>query len=162
MIYVTDTHPLVFWSSNRKRRLGNRARRILQETEQGKHSVIVPIVVLEEINRLVERKIVRLDVPFGAGPKNSNGPRTLKSSRIRWKFCSILCLCRQSVTRRTGPSSRRPDRSAVRSSPQMKSFKMVIGSIPFGSNRLAKNPKHNVCVPFNSIFHCVQSVDRLR
>jgi PIN domain nuclease of toxin-antitoxin system len=64
VIYVTDTHPLVFWSSNRRRRLGNRARRILQETEQGKHSIIVPIVVLEEINRLVERKIVRLDVAF--------------------------------------------------------------------------------------------------
>jgi len=64
VIYVTDTHPLVFWSSNRRRRLGNRARRILQETERGKHSIIVPIVVLEEINRLVERKIVRLDVPF--------------------------------------------------------------------------------------------------
>ena len=64
MIYVTDTHPLVFWSSNRRRRLGNRARRILQETEQGKHSIIVPIVVLEEINRLIERKIVRLEVPF--------------------------------------------------------------------------------------------------
>jgi len=39
VIYVTDTHPLVFWSSNRKRRLGRRARRILQETEQGKHSI---------------------------------------------------------------------------------------------------------------------------
>ena len=64
MIYVTDTHPLVFWSSNRRRLLGNRAQRILQETEQGKHSIIVPIVVLEEINRLVERRIVRLDVPF--------------------------------------------------------------------------------------------------
>jgi PIN domain nuclease of toxin-antitoxin system len=64
VIYVTDTHPLVFWSSNRKRRLGRRARRILQETEQGKHSIIVPIVVLEEINRLVEKKLVRLDVPF--------------------------------------------------------------------------------------------------
>jgi PIN domain nuclease of toxin-antitoxin system len=64
VIYVTDTHPLVFWSSNRRRRLGNRARRILQETEQGKHSIVVPIVVLEEINRLVERKIVRLDVAF--------------------------------------------------------------------------------------------------
>ena len=64
MIYVTDTHPLVFWSSNRKRRLGRRARRIFQETEQGKHSIIVPIVVLEEINRLVERRLVRLEVPF--------------------------------------------------------------------------------------------------
>jgi PIN domain nuclease of toxin-antitoxin system len=64
VIYVADTHPLVFWSSNRTRRLGTRARRVLQETEQGKHSIIVPVVVLEEINRLVERKIVRLDVPF--------------------------------------------------------------------------------------------------
>ena len=64
MIYVSDTHPLVFWSSNRKRRLGKKARRILQETEQGKHSIIVPIVVLEEINRLVERKLIRLDMPF--------------------------------------------------------------------------------------------------
>jgi PIN domain nuclease of toxin-antitoxin system len=64
VIYVADTHPLVFWSSNRKRRLGRRARRIFQETEQGKHSIIVPIVVLEEINRLVERKLVRLEVPF--------------------------------------------------------------------------------------------------
>jgi PIN domain nuclease of toxin-antitoxin system len=64
VIYVTDTHPLVFWSSNRKRRLGRRARRILQETEQGKHSIIVPIVVLEEINRLLERKLMSLEVPF--------------------------------------------------------------------------------------------------
>jgi PIN domain nuclease of toxin-antitoxin system len=64
VIYVTDTHPLVFWSSNRKRRLGGRARRIFQETEQGKHSIIVPIVVLEEINRLVERRLVRPEVPF--------------------------------------------------------------------------------------------------
>ena len=36
----------------------------MQETEQGKHAIIVPIVVLEEINRLVERKLVHLDVPF--------------------------------------------------------------------------------------------------
>jgi PIN domain nuclease of toxin-antitoxin system len=64
VIYVTDTHPLVFWSSNRKRRLGRRARRIFQETEQGKHSIIVPIIVLEEINRLAERRLVRLQVPF--------------------------------------------------------------------------------------------------
>jgi PIN domain nuclease of toxin-antitoxin system len=64
VIYVTDTYPLVFWSSNRKPRLGKRAQRILQETEHGKHSIIVPIVVLEEINRLVEKNFVRLDVPF--------------------------------------------------------------------------------------------------
>ena len=64
MIYVTDTHPLVFWASDRKRRLGNRAQRIFEEVEQGKHSVIMPIAVLEEAARLVEKKVIRLAVPF--------------------------------------------------------------------------------------------------
>ena len=64
MIYVTDTHPLVFWASDRQRRLGKRARRIFQEVEQGKHSVIVPVVVLEESARLVEKRVIRLSVPF--------------------------------------------------------------------------------------------------
>lgn len=64
MIYVTDTHPLVFWASDRRRRLGKRARRIFQEVEQGKHSVIVPVVVLEESARLVEKRVIRLSVPF--------------------------------------------------------------------------------------------------
>jgi PIN domain nuclease of toxin-antitoxin system len=64
VIYVTDTHPLVFWCSDRKNRLGKRARKIFQEVEQGKHSIIVPLVVLEETARLIERKVVRLTVPF--------------------------------------------------------------------------------------------------
>lgn len=64
MIYVTDTHPLVFWASDRKGRLGKRAQRIFQEVEQGKHSVIVPIAVLEEAARLVEKKVIRLAMPF--------------------------------------------------------------------------------------------------
>jgi len=64
VIYVTDTHPLVFWSSDRKQRLGKRARRIFQEAEQGKHSIIVPVVVLEETARLVEKKVIRLVGPF--------------------------------------------------------------------------------------------------
>ena len=64
MIYVTDTHPLVFWSSNRNARLGKRARRIFQETERGRHTIVVPITVLEESNRLIEKNVVHLNVPF--------------------------------------------------------------------------------------------------
>jgi len=64
VIYVTDTHPLVLWASDRKRRLGKPAHRIFQEVEQGRHSVIVPIAVLEEAARLVEKKVIRLAVPF--------------------------------------------------------------------------------------------------
>jgi PIN domain nuclease of toxin-antitoxin system len=55
---------LVFWASDRKQRLGKHARRIFQEAEQGKHSIIVPVVVLEETARLVEKKVVRLAAPF--------------------------------------------------------------------------------------------------
>jgi PIN domain nuclease of toxin-antitoxin system len=64
VIYVTDTHPLVFWASDRKNRLGKRARRIFQQTEQGKHSISVPVVVLEETACLVEKKVIRLTVSF--------------------------------------------------------------------------------------------------
>jgi PIN domain nuclease of toxin-antitoxin system len=64
VIYVTDTYPLIFWASDRKNRLGKRARKIFQEVEQGKHSIVVPLVVLEETARLIERKVVRLTVPF--------------------------------------------------------------------------------------------------
>jgi PIN domain nuclease of toxin-antitoxin system len=64
MIYVTDTHPLVFWASKRSACLGKRARRIFGEAEQGKHSIVVPVTVLEETARLVERKVVRLPGAF--------------------------------------------------------------------------------------------------
>lgn len=64
MIYVTDTPPLVFWASDRKQRLARRARRIFQEVDHGRHAIIVPVVVLEETARLVEKKIARLPVPF--------------------------------------------------------------------------------------------------
>ena len=64
MIYVTDTHPPVFWASKRSQRLGKRARRIFREAERGKHSIIVPVAVLEETARLVERRVIRLPVAF--------------------------------------------------------------------------------------------------
>lgn len=64
MIYVTDTHPLIYWASDRKGRLGKQARRIFQGAERGRHSIVVPVVVLEEVARLVEKNVLRLSVPF--------------------------------------------------------------------------------------------------
>jgi len=64
VIYVTDTHPLIFWSTDRKERLGRRARRVFQESERGKHSIVVPIVVLEETARLLEKRVIQLNVSF--------------------------------------------------------------------------------------------------
>ena len=64
MIYVTDTHPLIFWATDRKERLGRRARRVFQESERGKHSIVVPIVVFEETARLIEKKVIQLTASF--------------------------------------------------------------------------------------------------
>jgi len=64
MIYVTDTHPLVYWSGQRTARLARRARQIFQEADQGKHSIIVPVVVLEETFRLIEKRTVQLAMPY--------------------------------------------------------------------------------------------------
>ena len=64
MIYVTDTHHLIILATDKKRRLGKRALRIFQEVEKGQHSIIVPIVVLEEIARLLEKRVLRLAVSF--------------------------------------------------------------------------------------------------
>lgn len=64
MIYITDTHPLIYWASDKKVRLGKQARRIFQEVERGRHSIVVPVVVLEEVARLVEKNVLRLSVPF--------------------------------------------------------------------------------------------------
>jgi PIN domain nuclease of toxin-antitoxin system len=64
VIYVTDAHPLIFWATDRKERLGRRARRVFQESERGKHSIVVPIVVLEETARLVEKRVIQLNVSF--------------------------------------------------------------------------------------------------
>jgi PIN domain nuclease of toxin-antitoxin system len=64
VIYVTDTHPLIFQATNREERLGKRARRVYRDAESGKHAIIVPIVVLEETARLIEKRVVELVTPF--------------------------------------------------------------------------------------------------
>ncbi len=64
MIYVTDTHALIFAATSKQGRLGRRARRIFQASNEGKDSIVVPVTVLEEVMRLIEKKVIRLEVPF--------------------------------------------------------------------------------------------------
>ena len=64
MIYVTDTHALVFAATSKRGRLGRNARRIFQASNEGRHSIVVPVTVLEEVMRLIEKRVIRLKVPF--------------------------------------------------------------------------------------------------
>ena len=64
MLYVTDTHPLVFFSTDKKQRLGRNAKRIFRQAERGRARIVIPVTVLEEMLRLSEDGRIRLAVPF--------------------------------------------------------------------------------------------------
>ena len=64
MLYVTDTHPLVYFSTGKIQKLGKNARRAFREAERGRARVIIPVTVLEEILRLSENGRIRLVLPF--------------------------------------------------------------------------------------------------
>ena len=64
MLYVTDTHPLVFFSTGKRQRLGKNARRIFRQAEEGQARIVIPVTVLEEILRLSEDGRIRLALPF--------------------------------------------------------------------------------------------------
>ncbi len=49
MIYVTDTHPLIFVATQRFSRLGRKARRIFRDVPEGRNVIVIPVTVFEEI-----------------------------------------------------------------------------------------------------------------
>ncbi len=64
MLYVTDTPPLIFFSTGKIQRLGKNARQIFREAEKGQARIVIPVTVLEEILRLSEDTRIRLPLPF--------------------------------------------------------------------------------------------------
>jgi PIN domain nuclease of toxin-antitoxin system len=48
-MYVSDTHPLIYFAQKKSKRLGRKARRVFLDAEDGKTLVYVPAVVLWEI-----------------------------------------------------------------------------------------------------------------
>lgn len=64
MTYVTDTHALIHHVTDRKRRLGRRARDIFDRADRGSDTIIVPFTVLEEVLLLSEVGKIRIPLPF--------------------------------------------------------------------------------------------------
>jgi PIN domain nuclease of toxin-antitoxin system len=61
MIYVADTVTLV-WHLEKQRRLGAQARRVLQEADQGQHTIVLSGATLMEILYLSERRRISVDL----------------------------------------------------------------------------------------------------
>ncbi len=61
MKYVIDTHALV-WYLAKDKRLGKKAKSIIQGAEQGRHDVIIPVIVLLEAIDIGEKKKVKFKI----------------------------------------------------------------------------------------------------
>ncbi len=61
MKYIIDTHALV-WYLAKDRRLGKKAKSIIQGAEQGRHDVIIPVIVLLEAIDIGEKKKVKFKI----------------------------------------------------------------------------------------------------
>ncbi len=55
MIYVTDTHSLL-WFITKDKKLGSNAKTILLEADQGDCTILIPTIVLAEIAYILENK----------------------------------------------------------------------------------------------------------
>ena len=61
-LFVTDTHPLVWYAEARSRKLGKHARKAFEYAESGRAVIYVPVVVLVEILELARAGQIRLRV----------------------------------------------------------------------------------------------------
>jgi PIN domain nuclease of toxin-antitoxin system len=85
VIYVTDTHPLIFAGTQKYSRLGRKARRIFRDVDAGRNVIVIPVTVFEEIMRLAEKGLATLKGPFhrwaeeiGKAPNFQVQPYTLE------------------------------------------------------------------------------------
>ena len=64
MLIATDTHALVYHVVGQSRRLGRRAKAVLDRVERGLDTLLIPFTVLEEVMLLSEAGKVHLPMPF--------------------------------------------------------------------------------------------------
>ena len=63
-VYVTDTHPLVWYATGRHRQLSAKALRAYRAADSGRAQILVPAVVFWEISILEKIGRIRLSQPF--------------------------------------------------------------------------------------------------
>ena len=63
-LYVTDTHPLVWYASGQRRKLSKRVIRIFEGADRNTVLVYVPAMVLWEVYTLIRKRRVELRQPF--------------------------------------------------------------------------------------------------
>jgi PIN domain nuclease of toxin-antitoxin system len=68
-VYVTDTHPLVFFANRNQRLLSRRAWDIFQEAEARQALILIPAPALWEVSFLELHGKIKLDKPYEDWPR---------------------------------------------------------------------------------------------
>lgn len=63
-VYVTDTHPLIWYAANQKAKLSKKALRVFEKAWANQAFIYVPPLVLWEIALLIKAGQIRLPQPF--------------------------------------------------------------------------------------------------
>jgi PIN domain nuclease of toxin-antitoxin system len=62
--FVTDTHPLVWFSTNKHKQLSSRVRDLFEACSSGASAIHVPVVVLWETSLLLKKGKIRINMSF--------------------------------------------------------------------------------------------------
>ncbi len=63
-VYVTDTHPLIWYAANQKAKLSKKALRVFEKAWTNQAFIYVPAPVLWEIALLIKARQIKLPQPF--------------------------------------------------------------------------------------------------
>lgn len=63
-VYVTDTHPLIWYAANEKTKLSKKVLRVFERARANQAFIYVPAPVLWEISLLIKARQIRLPQPF--------------------------------------------------------------------------------------------------
>ncbi|MEK6409647.1 MAG: hypothetical protein AABN34_22215 [Acidobacteriota bacterium] len=66
-IYVTDTHPLIYYDGRSRRHLSDRARTVFQQAENGEALILIPAPALWEVSMLEQAGHIKLNNTFANG-----------------------------------------------------------------------------------------------
>ncbi len=84
MIYVADTHALVFFATGRLRRMSPRCHNIFRRAEEERDRVHIPSVCFFEIALLLERGRIRSPIDFDAWHELVTTHPGLPIERLGW------------------------------------------------------------------------------
>lgn len=85
MIYVTDTHPFVFYALGLTNKLGRNALRAFTRAEKHQDTVHIPSVCFFELALLIEGEKIRASLPFSDWKQKMETAGTFVVEPLTWE-----------------------------------------------------------------------------